>query len=210
MPIDLADLVSPEHTAVLTMESQRGVVGDLAMMGALRDEIEAKGSLRAAGRLCVAAREVGARVVHCTIEGREDRAGSTVNCRMLAASAKSPVRLLSGSPEVELVPELQADERDIVVSRIHGMTPFPGTSLDQVLRNLGVTTVIATGQSVNIGIPGLVLGAVDRGYQVVVPDDAVAGVPAEYADAVMEHTISLLATVVSTDEVLAAWNVAPS
>ncbi|CAO5177345.1 hypothetical protein FAIPA1_30286 [Frankia sp. AiPs1] len=52
-----------------------------------------------------------------------------------------------------------------------------------VLRNLGVTTIVATGVSVNIAIPNLVMDAVNRGYQVVVPRDAVAGIPADYADA---------------------------
>jgi nicotinamidase-related amidase len=206
MPLDMLDLLAPEHTAVLTMESQRGIVGDLAMMVVLRDEIEAKGSLRTAGKICARAREVGSRVVHCTVENRPDRAGGTANCRMLAAGANSPVGLQIGSPAVEIVPELGQDERDIVVSRVHGMTPFTGTSLDQILRNLGVTTIVATGQSVNIGIVGMVMGAVDRGYQVVVPHDAVAGVPADYADAMMEHTIGYLATVVDSDTLLDCWS----
>jgi nicotinamidase-related amidase len=86
------------------------------------------------------------------------------------------------------------------------MTPFTSTSLDQILRNLGVTTVVATGNSVNIGVLGLVMVAVDLGYQVVVVRDAVAGVPKAYADAVLDNTIALLATIVTTDELLAAWS----
>ena len=206
MPLDLIELLAPEHTAVLTMESQRGVVGDLAMMAVLRDQVEANGSLRVAGRICSRAREVGSRVVHCTVENRADRAGGATNCRMLAAAATGPVALEVGTPAAEVVPELGQDERDIVVPRSHGMTPFPGTSLDQILRNLGVTTVVVTGQSINIGVTGLVMGAVDRGYQVVVPSDAVAGIPADYAAAVMEHTLSYLATIVTSDELLASWS----
>src|SRR5215207_4871486 len=45
----------------------------------------------------------------------------------------------------------------------------------------------------------------DIGYQVVIPTDAVAGVPREYADAVLEHSLSLIATLTSTDEVLSLW-----
>ena len=85
------------------------------------------------------------------------------------------------------------------------MTPFTSTSLDQILRNMGVTTIIATGNSVNIGVLGLVLTGTDLGYQVIVPRDAVAGVPKAYADAVIDNTISLLATVTTTDDVIAAW-----
>jgi biuret amidohydrolase len=49
------------------------------------------------------------------------------------------------------------------------------------------------------------MDAVNLGYQVVVPRDAVAGVPSSYADAVLDNTVSLLAEVVTTADVLAAW-----
>ena len=38
--------------------------------------------------------------------------------------------------------------------RLHGLTPFTGTSLDRVLRNMGIDTVVAIGNSVNIGVHG--------------------------------------------------------
>jgi nicotinamidase-related amidase len=107
-----------------------------------------------------------------------------------------------GRPGVELVDGLE-DPRDIVVPRLTGMTPFTSTSLDQILRNLGVTTVVATGVSVNLGIFGMALTALDLGYQVVVVRDAVAGVPADYAQAVVDQSLSMIATVVSADDLLA-------
>jgi biuret amidohydrolase len=48
---------------------------------------------------------------------------------------------------------------------------------------------------------------VDLGYQVVIVRDGIAGVPREYADAVIENSLSMLATVVTADELLAAWGV---
>lgn len=205
MPIDLTQLAAPAHTALLTMELQRGVAGDLAMLPQLREELLAAGVIDNVARLCAAAREVGVRVVHNTAVNRADRAGGAVNCRMLAASAKHG-GLVEGSPEAEVLLELGRDPRDIEIARYHGMTPFTSTSLDQILRNLGITTVVATGNSVNIGVLGLVMVAVDLGYQVVVVRDAVAGVPKAYADAVLDNTIALLATIVTTDELLAAWS----
>ena len=89
--------------------------------------------------------------------------------------------------------------------RLHGLTPFTGTSLDRVLRNMGVDTVVAIGNSINIGVLGLMLSAVDLGYQVVVPRDAVAAVPAEYGEQVLANTIALLATIVSSDDLVATW-----
>ena len=55
-----------------------------------------------------------------------------------------------------------------------------GTDLDAILRNLGVSTIVAVGVSLNIAIPNLVMDAVNKGCRVVLPRDAVAGYPAEY------------------------------
>jgi nicotinamidase-related amidase len=205
----LRAILEPSTTAVLTMELQKGVVGEGALFGALVDELQRAGTLDTVKRLCVGARDAGASVVHCTVEARPDGAGSSENCKIFAMSAKrrreqgsTPTDI--GSPGVELIDGLE-DPRDIVVPRLHGMTPFTSTSLDQILRNLGMRTVVATGVSINLGVFGMALTALDLGYQVVIPTDAVAGVPREYAAAVLEHSLSLIATLTTTDELLAIW-----
>lgn len=206
MPLDLAELLDPSHTALVTMEMQRGVVGDRAVLGALADEVDARGVIDRVARLAVAARSARARVVHCTAEFRTDRAGSNDNAPMLRMIAKGHPHLIAGSPEAAVVPELGPDPADVIAARRHGLTPFPGTDLDSILRNLGVRTIVASGVSVNIGITGLVMVAVDLGYRVVLATDAVAGVPREYAAAVVEHTLAPLATRLTTDEIMAVWD----
>ena len=205
MPLDLATLLDPGHTAVLTMELQRGVVGESAAIAALADEVEARGIIPAAARVVHEARRVGARVVHCTAEFREDRAGSRSNSPLLRALARGGPHPLTGSEAAALVPELGPEASDVISARTHGLTPFPGTELDQLLRNLDVRTVVATGVSLNVGVTGLVMVAVDLGYDVVVVTDAVAGIPREYGDAVLEHTIAPLATRLTADEVVETW-----
>ena len=80
-----------------------------------------------------------------------------------------------------------------------------GTDLDAVLRNLGATTVVGVGVSVNVGMLDFAMDAVNAGYQMVLPRDAVAGIPVEYAEAVLDNTLSLIATLPATDDVLAVW-----
>jgi biuret amidohydrolase len=41
------------------------------------------------------------------------------------------------------------------------------------------------------------------------PRDAVAGVPADYARAVIDNTLALVATITTTEEILAAWRRTP-
>lgn len=206
MPVDLRELVAPSHTAVLTMEMQRGVIGDRAAIPDLAAEVAAQDVVAHTARLLDAARDAGVRVVHCLAEFRRDRAGSAANSPLLAAMSKLPDHLVTGSDAAQLVDALGPDDRDLVSSRLHGLSPFTGTTLDAILRNLGVSTVIATGVSVNLGILGLAIEAVNLGYRVVVATDAVAGVPRDYADALMQNTIALLATRATVDDITRGWS----
>ncbi len=205
MPIDLRALLVPSQCAVLTMEIQRGVIGDLTSFPELAAEADRVGVVPHTARVLGAARAAGVPVIHCTAEFRADRAGSTVNCQLIAAMVRNPDHLLSGTPATELVHELGPDPGDLVCARLHGVSPFTGTALDTLLRSLGARTVVATGISVNLGVLGLAIEACNLGYQVVVPRDAVAGIPTDYADALLDNTFPLIATLTTTDEVVAAW-----
>ncbi len=207
MALDLRELLDPRSTAVLTMELQRGVVGDLSAMPQLRDAVEAEDVLPHTARLLAAARGVGARVVHCTAMFRADRAGSPANSPFAAASRKKPVALVIGSAEVEVVPDLAREASDLESARLHGMAPFIGTNLDPTLRAEGIRTVVATGVSVNIGIFGLALEAVNFGYRVVIATDCVTGLPADYAASVLKNSLSLLATQLTSQQILEVWEV---
>ena len=198
-------MAAPGRTAVLTMEIQRGVVGDLTAFPQLAEAADRVGLVANTARLLQAARHLGMPIIHCTAEFRADRAGSVVNCQLIAAMVRNPDHLLIGTAPTELIHELGPEPGDLVCPRLHGVSPFSGTSLDIWLRSLGVETVVATGVSVNLGVLGLAIEACNLGYQVVVPRDAVAGLPAEYADAVLDNTFPLISTLTTTDTLLAAW-----
>ena len=203
MPVDLAELVRPDRCAVVTSEVQSGVVGERSALPELA--AAAAPMVAELARLCRAARSAGASVVHCTAGRRADAKGSNTNARLFAGVRKSPVALLPGTPATAVVPALGPEEGDLVLTRLHGLSPMAGTDLDPVLRNLGVTTIVVTGVSVNVAVTNLVMDAVNAGYQVVVPRDAVAGLPRAYAEAVLDGTIALLATLTTVDELIAAW-----
>ena len=80
-------------------------------------------------------------------------------------------------PESQVVAALGPEPEDLVLNRLHGLNPMAGTDLDPILRNLGVTTIVGVGVSLNVGMTNLAFDGVNRGYQVVIPRDAVAGVP---------------------------------
>lgn len=187
------------------MECQRGVVGDLATFPALAAEVAGSGALDRMASVVGAARAGGATVVHAVAHFRADRLGSFTNAPLLAYAATIPGQLLEGSDAAQLVPELGPEPGDAVTARRHGVSPFTGTDLDAILRSRGVATVVPVGVSLNVGVLGLCIEAVNLGYRVVLPADATVAVPAAYADVVLRNTFAQLATVTTTDEVVAAW-----
>ena len=206
--MELTELVNPKHTVVVTMEMQRGVVGDLSSFSDLQSAAETSGVLSNGPSICAAARAQSVRVLHAVATNRADNAGSITNCRMLAASQKinqAGAGLIEHTEGAELIPTFGPEPEDILVPRLHGLTPFTSTSLDQIIRNLNAQTIVALGVSLNIGVIGLALSAVDLGYQVVIPTDAVAGVPAEYGREILDRSLSLLATLTTTEELIEAW-----
>lgn len=205
MPRDLADLVAPAHTALVTQECQRGVIGDGSALPALAAEVARVGLVRNVGRLVAAARGAGVLLVHCTALRRPDGRGASRNARLFGYMAKAERPLHPGSEAAALEPGIGARSEDLVISRLHGLSPFHGTELDGVLRNEGVTTIVGVGVSVNVAIPNLAFDAVNASYQMVVPRDAVAGFPRAYVEAVFEHTLGAVATLTTTDALVAAW-----
>ena len=197
------EVVNPAHTAIVTQELQGAVVGPDAGLAALAREAERE-ALPNIARLLPVARAAGVKVVHCLVQRRTDGLGANHNAKLFAIGA-SGVDITPGSPGATLLPQFGPEPSDLMLSRWHGLGPMGGTDLDAILRNLGVTTIVAVGVSLNVAIPNLVMDAVNAAYRVVLPRDAVAGVPAEYGTAIIDNTLSLLTTVTTTDELIAAW-----
>lgn len=203
--MELAGLVAPAHTALVLQEVQNGVVGSPSVLPALAEAAASVDLIGNCARLARAARNAGVPVLHCTAETRDDGRGANHNARLFIGVKKSAVRLSPGSVAVQPPEEIGVDPADLVLPRYHGLGPMTGTQLDAILRNLGATTIVGVGVSVNIGMANLAMDAVNRGYQIVMPRDAIAGVPMDYADAVIDNTLSLITTITMTEEILASW-----
>lgn len=202
--LNLDELVEPGRAALVTVEVQDNVVGERSVVPALA--AAAAPILPRIGSLVAAARAAGVPVVHCTADARPDGKGANRNARLFAAMGKGRAAAPPGPTRPATVhAAVGATDEDIVLGRLHGLSPMTGTSLDPVLRNLGVSTIVATGVSVNVAVLGLAFEAVNHGYQLVIPRDAVAGVDDAYVDTLFAGTLSLLATVTTTEALLGAW-----
>ncbi|MFI6685110.1 isochorismatase family protein [Streptomyces sp. NPDC050485] len=198
----LADRLDPATTVLMTVECQHGVVGADSALPELAKEARSSGALHNVALLVAGAHEAGVQVLHAVAERRPDGRGANRNARLFRAAERLPIQQYSGSRAVRIAEPIEVADEDIVVRRLHGLSPVSGTDVDALLRNLGCRTLIVTGVSANVAIPNAVFDAVNLGYTAVVPADAIAGVPADYTPAMIRHTLALVATVTTTDEIL--------
>jgi nicotinamidase-related amidase len=199
----LESLLQPGRVAFVLCEVQPGVIGANAPWPPLKEAAERVDLVGHAAKIAEAARARSAPVIHCTAEGLPGRFGASRNARLYANARKRAAG--EGRPGHDKpFPEVLR-EGDILLPRYHGTSPLSGSPLDSLLRNEGVSTLILSGVSLCFAMLHLTFDAVNRGYQVILPRDAAAGFPEPYAAEVLANTLSMLATITTTDELLAAW-----
>ncbi|WP_424214902.1 cysteine hydrolase family protein [Streptomyces sp. BI20] len=197
--------VGAAGTVLLTVECQNGVVGEESALPELAAQARTSGMLKRVAALVGVGRAAGVQIVHAVAERRPDGRGANANARLFRAAARLPVQQHAGSSAVRIAAPIETAEEDLVVRRLHGLSPMAGTDLDPLLRNLGCRVLVVTGVSANVAIPNTVFDAVNLGYTVVVPADAIAGVPAAYTPEVIRNSLSLVATITSTEALLRRW-----
>jgi nicotinamidase-related amidase len=202
--LDLSELIRPGKVALVLQEMQNGVVGAESAFPELAEAAAAIGVIPNSARLASSARSAGIPVIHATAENLPGGFGVNRNARLFAVARKAGAENAPGTSSVRPVEGLDRPG-DVILPRYHGLSPMTGGPLDSLLRNAGVTTVVLAGVSLNVAIPNLAFDAVNHSYQVVVVSDAVAGTPVGYGAMVLQHSLSLIATGVTTDDVVRAW-----
>ena len=179
MPITRLDTTA----ALIVIDLQKGIVG----LPTVHPAAEIVGR---AARLARAFRKRGLPVVLVNVTGR------------------APGRTDAGGPKLsftpdwtELVPELEQQPSDYIVSK-QRVGAFIGTSLDDYLRQRGVTQVFLTGIATSLGVESTARSAYDLGYNVVFAVDAMTDRDAEAHRHSVEKIFPRLGEVDTTENVL--------
>jgi nicotinamidase-related amidase len=193
----------PRSAALVISECQRGILDPAASpTPALAAQAAERGIVARIAGLASAFRAAGLPVVHCHLAHRPDLAGVRPNS-LLGALAIKHRTLIAGTPDTLPPPELAPRDDDHVSIRATGITAFYGTDLDATLRLRSVETIVLTGVSTDVAIPGLALEAVNRGYYVRIPADCVAGTSARSYEFMMGGLLPVIARITDAAAVLA-------
>jgi nicotinamidase-related amidase len=193
----------PGTTALLFVECQRGVVGDLSVLPALAEA--AQPALAAMARLAAGARGAGVQVVHLTyLPLAGGRSASQRSPLMQATSSTAAWR--DSDAALDIVPEIGLGPDDLVLPRHQGISPVHHTEVLSVLRNMDMDEIVVAGVSTNLAVPLVAVGAADEDFAVTVATDATVGTPAEHHASMLKHSLAFVARLATTDELLAEWS----
>ena len=187
MPLTALD----EHAALIVIDLQKGIVG-LPTVHPAEDIVDRS------AQLAHAFRERGLPVVLVNVSG--------------AAPGRTDVgpRKFSFPPDwTELVPELDAQPSDLLITK-QRVGAFLGTSLDQLLRQRGVTQIFMTGVATSFGVESTARSAFDLGYNVVFVVDAMTDRDAEAHRYCTEKLFPRIGETTNTDEVLKTLQASPA
>ena len=179
MPLKKLDTVA----ALVVIDLQKGIVG-------LQTVHPAAEIVERAAKLARKFRERGLPVV------------------LVNVSDRAPGRTDAGAPKfafppdwTELVPELEQQSSDILITK-QRVGAFIGTSLDDSLRQRGVTQVFMTGVATGSGVESTARSAYDFGYNVVFVTDAMTDRDADTHRHCVEKVFPKLGETATTDDVL--------
>jgi nicotinamidase-related amidase len=192
------------RAALIVNECQLGVIdANYTGFPGLANQVAERGIVNRIANLAAAFRAKGLPVFHAPVVHREDLADIKPNSLINSLTLKGG-KLKKGSPETAFVPELEPHPEDVVIDRPAGLIAFNGTNLDVTLRRMDISTVVLTGVSTNLAMPGNAFAAVDLGYHVVIPEDCTAGADPETHKVIVREQLRMLARITTADAVIAA------
>ena len=203
----MTDLVLPvDRAALCLVEMQNDIVhesniGERGLGGVLAKQVEKRGIIAKLVALTAAARARGVPVLYINFCGKPGF--PRPNTRLHRVSGSRP-RLVEGTWGVKVHEALTPEPQDFVLERTVGVDGSYGTQLYPVLRQLGRTTMLMTGVSTNLAVEGIVRASVNRGFDMIVIEDCCASYPDEWHRFSIDNIMPLLATVTTSDAVLAA------
>ena len=207
--------IDSTRTALLLIELQNGTLnpafGGLAMIAQQHADIASYFFPRVrecvvpnARRLLELFRARGLQVIHVLAgtelpDGRDWLTPGQPQGRHAATGALiAPPR---GSPAWEVVPELAPLPGELMWQK-PSAGGFGSGAFDTTLRALGITTLVCAGVVTNGAVESCARDAADRGYPVILADDACAAWDQTMHDATMRYFTMFLGNVRSTDDLI--------
>jgi gluconolactonase len=195
--------LDPARCALIIQDMQNDVVMDGGAFADSGSPIHAREQnvIENIRRLAEACRRRGVLVVHVWFVVEPDRAGLNLNAPLFEGLYDANA-LIRGSWGAAPVAGLEPQSGDQVVEKMR-MSAWE-SNLEEVLRAAGREVIIDTGAWTNMSIEHTARTGADKGFYVVLPEDACSSMNAEWHNAAIGYALQNVAMVTRVDEVIAA------
>jgi nicotinamidase-related amidase len=179
--------LDPRTTALVMIDLQNGVLGRPLSPHTAAEVLESATGL--AGRF----RRAGAAIVWVRVCWSPDLGDA------LRQPVDQPRPLPAGGFPADFasLPEGLAAPSDLVITK-RQWGAFYGTELDLQLRRRGVRTVVLGGVATNFGVESTARDAWERGYEIVIAEDATSSLSGELHDFAIRQILPRIAVITSS------------
>ena len=106
---------------------------------------------------------------------------------------------MKGTQGSQIIPELKPEKNDIVIEK-KWYSGFVNTKLPEMLKKMGVDTLILTGVSTDICVQNNVASAYFSGYRTIVPRDCTASIDEESYELSIKYMKNIFGTEITTSD----------
>jgi len=195
--------IHPQRTALILQDLQNDVMiddGAFASTGSPQHARE-QNVVANARALVAACRAKNIMVIHVWMVLEPGHPYLSQNAPLFQG-LKAENALVRGTWGVQAAKGLEARPGDVVVEKM-SMSAWETSRLESYLRHAGVDTIINCGAWTNMSVEHTARTAADKGFRVIVPEDACSTMNADWHRASIEYAMSNVAEVSTTQEVVA-------
>ncbi|MEP3599352.1 MAG: isochorismatase family protein [Stappiaceae bacterium] len=196
--------IVPQKTALIIQDMQNDVImdgGAFAETGSPNHARE-QNVIENSRRLLEACRQSGVLVLHVWLACEPGHPAFGQNAPLFRG-LKAANALVRGTWGGAPVPGLEARGDDLVVEKM-SMSAWETSRLESYLKGRGCDTIINTGAWTNMSVEHTARTAADKGYRVIIPEDACSTMNADWHRASIDYAMSQVADVSNVDGVLKA------
>jgi gluconolactonase len=197
-------LLDPARCALLIQDMQNDVVMEGGAFASSGSPIHCRqqNAIENARRLAEACRARGVMVIHVWFIVEPGAPGVTLNAPLFKGLVEGNA-MVRGSWGAAPVAGLERQPGDYVVEKMR-MSAWEGTSLETILKSGRRDTVIVTGAWTNMSVEHTARTGADKGYVMVVAEDACSTMNADWHNASINYALQNVSSVTKVDEVIAA------
>jgi len=197
-------VIDPARTALIIQDMQNDVImdgGANADSGA-PDHAREQNVIANSVRLAEACRKAGIMVLHVWFVCEPGFPAQPLNAPLFRGLKEADANV-RGTWGVAPVAGLEPKAGDLVVEKMT-MSAWPSSRLESYLAGARIDTIINTGAWTNMSVEHTARTAADKGYRVIVPEDACSTMNADWQRASIEYAMANVAEITTVSEVVAA------